>query len=443
MQKTLIVLALLLPFISVAQGQTGTTQQHQLREAVDRLPLESPFRNIANEAFSKTATPPPFVCPLWLYYQNGPTASFYYHEEHLPTSEWAVKVTSPDPPASACTVWTVKVSFELLDAALTEKDTIRIFVRRATPPYATIYETYFLARSGENEGHFEIDPPIVPPLNVRPIFTGSPLPDVLIGYQVVGDSTHKVKWKFTTPSMYQNNPHSFKFPTRTSITSTSQALGVSTDWVFETKMCCNIPIPVELSLFNAQVEGDEVHLQWRTESETNNFHFEIQRARDPDGPWETRGFVAGNGTTTLPQDYAYRDGITGEDFTGGRPPVYWYRLMQQDFDGTRYDYAPVQVHVGDLASTGFELSPVYPNPVRLSINDRARIRYRVPEDAQVRISVHDALGRELAMLANYRHPAGVYETSWYPGPNASYSGYYFIRMQAGGFHSTKKVSLLR
>lgn len=443
MKKTLIVLALLFPSLCAAQGQMGVAQQDPQREAVRQLPMESPFRHIATEAFSKTATPPPFVCPLWLYYQNGTSASFYYHTENVPTSEWATKVISPNPPASACTVWTVRVSFELLDALPTEKDTIRIFVRRATPPYATIYDTYFIARSGMNDGHFEIDPPVVPPLNVRPIFTGNPLPDVLIGYKVVGDSSHKVKWKFTTPSMYQNTPHSFKFVTRTSLTTSSQALGVSTDWVFETKMCCNIPIPVELSLFDAQVAGEAVDLHWRTESETNNFSFEVQRARAPDGPWETRGYLPGHGTTTLPQDYTYRDSFSATEFAGGQPPVYWYRLMQQDFDGTRYDYAPVQVHVGDLASTGFELSPAYPNPLRMSVDNSMRIRYRVPEEANVRIAVYDALGRELATLADYMHPAGVYETSWYPGPNAVYSGFYFIRMQAGDFHAVKKVSLVR
>jgi hypothetical protein len=57
--------------------------------------------------------------------------------------------------------------------------------------------------------------------------------------------------------------------------------------------------------------------------------------------------------------------------------------------------------------------------------------------------VHDALGRELAMLANNTHSPGVYETSWYPGPNAVYSGYYFVRMQAGGYHATQKLTLVR
>ena len=441
MKKTLIVLALLLPFISVAQAQTGTSQQDLMREAASRLSHDSPFTGLATEAFAKTAKLP-FVCPYFLYYQNNPTATIYEHTENVPTSEWAAKIKAPPTPATACTVWTVRIDFELLKAAVTEKDTIRIFVREATAPFAKIYDTYFLARSGDNVGFYEIDPPIVPPLNVRPIIT-NPLRDVLIGYSIVGDSTHEVKWKFTTPSLYPNSPHSFKFLTRTSITSASQALGVSADWVFETRMCCDIPIPVELSVFDARVEDETVHLRWRTESETNNFSFELQRALSPDGPWESRGYVAGHGTTSIPHEYNYGDPVASGDFAGGRPPVYWYRLMQRDFDGTLYDYAPVQVHVADLASTGFELSPVYPNPVQLSVNDRARIRYRVPEDARVRISVHDALGRELAMLANYRHPAGVYETSWYPGPNAAYSGYYFIRMQADGFHATKKVSLLR
>ncbi|MBN1446959.1 MAG: T9SS type A sorting domain-containing protein [Bacteroidetes bacterium] len=439
---TLIVIALLLPTICSAQEISEATAQEQFREAVSRLEADSPFAPLASEVFTKTAAPPPFVCPYFLYYQNSPSASFYYYTENVPTTEFAAKIKAPPSPASACTVWTVMVDFELLDAALTEKDTIRIFVRNASPPYATIYDTWFLARSGENRGFIEIDPPVHPPSSYRAIIS-NPLRDVLIGYHIVGDSTHKVKWKFTTPSMYMSTPHSFAFPTRTTITTASQAVGASVDWVFQTRMCCNIPIPVELSVFDAQVDEDAVQLHWRTESETNNFSFEIQRALSPDGPWESRGFLAGHGTTSLPKEYRYRDRITESDVAGGQPPVYWYRLLQRDFDGTMYDYAPIQVYLADLSGSGFELSPMYPNPLRLSVAGAARIRYRVPEDANVRISVHDALGRELAMLANNMHSPGVYETSWYPGPNAVYSGYYFVRMQAGSYHATQKLTLVR
>ena len=124
-------------------------------------------------------------------------------------------------------------------------------------------------------------------------------------------------------------------------------------------------------------------------------------------------------------------------------PVYFYRLRQTDFDGTTYDYAPVQVHMSDLSSMQFSLEAAYPNPLNLAVTDNARFRYQVPQQSAVRISVHDALGRELAVLTDYVHDAGIHETAWYPGNDVLRSGSYFVRMQANGKTLTRKIAVIR
>ena len=446
---TIFLLALFVPALSFGQqaaiGDGGASKQQD-----PPLSVNSPLSHLNAGGLEKAAFIPPFQCPQFFYYQNGSSASFTYHTQNLPTSEWATKVTIPAPPAGTpalvCTVWTVKLDFELLNASITAKDTIKIFVREAFSPYADVYNTWFLARAGLNQGNFEIDPPVVPPFNVRSIVnvTGSRR-EFLIGFKVVGDSAHQVKFKYTTPSLYTFAPRSFKFATRTSLVPVSTAIGISADMVFETRICCDFPIPVELSTFNAVVESDAVQLQWRTESETNNYHFEVQRARSAEGPWESRGFLPGHGTTVLPQEYRFRDAFSLAEFTAGEAPVYWYRLRQRDFDGSTSEFPPIQVLLTDLASSGFELSPAYPNPMSLSVHDQLTVRYRVAEESPVRVSVHDMLGREIAVLADQFHQAGMYQTAWSPDryDGVLRSGQYFIRMQAGSFTGTQKVSLLR
>jgi hypothetical protein len=338
-------------------------------------------------------------------------------------------------------VWTVKLDFELTNAPFTAKDTIRIFVRKGTSPYTQYFTTYFIARLGRNVGYFEIDLPPAPPYGVRAII--NPITSLYVGMQVRGDSGHVVKFRFTTPSQFTGAGHSFKFTSPTTVVPASTALGISADFVMEARLCCDKWIPVELSSFNAFAEENRVHLQWRTETETNNFQFEVQRASSRNGPWESRGYVRGHGTTTEPRDYTWDDIFTLEDMAAGMAPIYYYKLRQTDFDGTIHDYAPVEVHMTDLSKTAFELSAAYPNPLDLSAADNARFQYRVPQQSHVRISVHDMLGRELAVLADYTHAAGTHETAWYPGNDVLRSGNYFVRMQSEGTVLTRKIAVLR
>jgi 5'-nucleotidase/UDP-sugar diphosphatase len=108
----------------------------------------------------------------------------------------------------------------------------------------------------------------------------------------------------------------------------------------------------------------------------------------------------------------------------------------------------------EIAST-YELSQNYPNP----FNPKTGIRYSVPtqsgrdlvstggRDGQVsgvsnvKITVYDLLGREIAVLVNERKAAGTYEVSFDGGGLAS--GVYLYRLTAGSFSAVKKMVLLK
>jgi hypothetical protein len=87
--------------------------------------------------------------------------------------------------------------------------------------------------------------------------------------------------------------------------------------------------------------------------------------------------------------------------------------------------------------TSFRLDQNYPNP----FNPKTGIRYQVPGVSDVKITVYDMLGKEVAVLVNERKLPGQYEVV-FDGSHFA-SGVYFYRLQAGDFTQTKRLLLLK
>lgn len=87
-----------------------------------------------------------------------------------------------------------------------------------------------------------------------------------------------------------------------------------------------IPLPVELTQFEAQAVAPNVLVRWETKSETNNDYFTLWRSRDGVS-FEQIAHIAGAGNTSIPRHYSFVDNnpISG---------IAYYRLQQTDFDGT-------------------------------------------------------------------------------------------------------------
>jgi hypothetical protein len=85
----------------------------------------------------------------------------------------------------------------------------------------------------------------------------------------------------------------------------------------------------------------------------------------------------------------------------------------------------------------FALKQNYPNP----FNPTTNISFTLPSRSLVSLKVFDILGREVAILASEELPSGTHTHQW----NAAGlpSGFYFYRIQSGGFVETKKLVLLR
>jgi hypothetical protein len=188
------------------------------------------------------------------------------------------------------------------------------------------------------------------------------------------------------------------------------------------------PTPVELSSFTANLLIDNVTLNWRTETEVNNYGFNIEREVNGE-EWSSIGFVEGHGNSNSPMEYNFSD---SEISKSGK---YSYRLKQIDNDGS-FEYSNVvTVNVGTPGN--YYLSQNYPNP----FNPSTTIDYMIASDENVRLKVYDVLGREVTSLVDEHKPAGTYSVTF----NADNlpSGVYIYRLVAGEYTSTNRMLLIK
>lgn len=115
------------------------------------------------------------------------------------------------------------------------------------------------------------------------------------------------------------------------------------------------PLPVELTSFSSRPASSGVLLDWRTASERNNSHFDIQRSTDSRS-WQTIGTAQGAGTTLEPQVYNFID-------RQPLPGINYYRLKQVDFDG-QFKYSHI-ISI-DFKDSGRSAS-IAPNPVGVEL----------------------------------------------------------------------------
>ncbi len=186
-------------------------------------------------------------------------------------------------------------------------------------------------------------------------------------------------------------------------------------------------VPVELGTFSASVNGQSVNLNWSTITETNNAGFAVER-KSQGGEFTQIAFVEGVGNSTEVNKYSYTD----NDVEIG---TYTYRLKQIDLDG-QYNYSnEIEVEVNSPKS--FVLEQNYPNP----FNPSTIIRYSVPKDGMITLSVFNLLGEKVATLVNGMVKAGSYEVSF--DASALAAGIYLYKLESADFSNTRKMMLIK
>jgi hypothetical protein len=192
------------------------------------------------------------------------------------------------------------------------------------------------------------------------------------------------------------------------------------------------PFPVELVSFNARLIEKNVFLNWKTATEINNYGFDIERKEISKsnllGDFQKISFITGNGNSNSPKEYSYID----KDVLSG---TYLYRLKQIDNDG-QYEYSPV-VNIEIAAPAEYNLSQNYPNP----FNPSTAIKFNLPEDGLVKLSVFNILGQEIKTLVNEQREAGTYIENF--DAAELNSGVYFYELRVNNFVQTKKMQYLK
>lgn len=194
-------------------------------------------------------------------------------------------------------------------------------------------------------------------------------------------------------------------------------------------------IPVELSSFSVISDRDQIHLSWTTESELNNYGFEIQRKTSPSLDWQSIGFISGAGTTALPQFYQYTDRKLS-------PGQYFYRLKQIDFDGEFAFSALMSAQIS--APERMVLHQNYPNP----FNAATVIEYEIPENInRVTAVIYNILGQPIRRLMdNASLESGVHQLVWDgvdDSGNRVASGIYYIQISADDHRLNRKMIFMQ
>ncbi|MFA6439460.1 MAG: T9SS type A sorting domain-containing protein, partial [Bacteriovoracaceae bacterium] len=99
--------------------------------------------------------------------------------------------------------------------------------------------------------------------------------------------------------------------------------------------------------------------------------------------------------------------------------------------------AAVAQQIAGVVPSAFMLEQNYPNP----FNPTTTIRFNVPNQSNVVLTVYDVIGREVARLADGIHQAGVYAVQF--DATSMSSGVYYYKLTAGTFSDIKKMLILK
>jgi len=119
-----------------------------------------------------------------------------------------------------------------------------------------------------------------------------------------------------------------------------------------------IPLSVQIISFSADCQNWINALNWRTATETDSNHFEVQRSTDGSA-WTTIGQVMAAGNSTQEQNYVFDDEQAGEGI------VYYYRFIEIDNNGNESTHS--QIVASNCVVEGIYALSVFPNPTSGSL----------------------------------------------------------------------------
>lgn len=170
--------------------------------------------------------------------------------------------------------------------------------------------------------------------------------------------------------------------------------------------------------------------------------FSLSNQNDPRPSATSELATAGTDYTSPKLDPTF---FTAVSYRGAFDPS---KPMSQQWTATWSNFDPQNTNYSNGVFTGvdeipgvvpasFELSQNYPNP----FNPNTTINYSIPQNASVKLTVYDMLGREVQTLVSAYQNAGAYRVQFDASGLAS--GLYLYRLSAGAFQQTLKMVLTK
>lgn len=270
------------------------------------------------------------------------------------------------------------------------------------------------------------------------------MPEPFVGYTAcltfsvpnnVDPTTVRLAWRTSAANLWQIVPNSLPYSYTFGPGQLIAVCGLDhfSEWLMLSE---DLVLPVQMSSFSATGGNSQVVLNWRTESELNNDHFNIYRSENANVRGELIATVNGRGTPTSGSNYRFVD----TRVVNGK--TYFYRIADVDVDGYEaihpfvVNATPAEGAVG-IVPTEYSLSQNTPNP----FNPTTEIRYAIKEAVKVELSVYDVNGRLVANLVDGVQTPNVYSVN-FNATNLS-AGVYFYQLRAGDYYSVKKMMLVR
>ena len=192
-------------------------------------------------------------------------------------------------------------------------------------------------------------------------------------------------------------------------------------------------LPVTLDSFNGCVaNGNQINLQWITQTETNVSGYQIYRNTEPDleNALQLDTFIPATNSSQT-QAYIFSDTELVEDGT------YYYWLQNLDMDGSSEYHGPVQVV---LNTSSYNLTPpsqfqtgikrAYPNP----FNPDITISYELDRAGFTELKIYNLRGQVVRDLYQGSQNRGSHSVLWNGRDdqnNTCSSGTYILVLKAG------------
>ena len=195
--------------------------------------------------------------------------------------------------------------------------------------------------------------------------------------------------------------------------------------------------PLVADTLRAEADVGRVSLTWSTLFEAHRGEFQIERAALHGAavsgalslPYIALVTIPSQGISSDRQRYTFVDEVRLQG-------TYRYRVLFRDHEtGDRILVAELDVNVPPPES--LKIVSIYPNPM----TDRSRLILDLPAPTDVRLTVHDVLGRTITEFTEPAVPAGRH-TFWLDASDWA-AGLYFARIRAGGRQITRRLIVVR